>query len=102
SNWTDRPVHLIYGMLNTKAARAFLHPLAERVDSLHAVAIPGEAASLSAEDAAAEARAVGLSAQPATSVDEALAAILARAPTPGRVLICGSLYLSGEVLSENN
>jgi dihydrofolate synthase/folylpolyglutamate synthase len=101
SNWTDRPFHLIYGMLNTKAARGFLRPLAERVDSLHAVAIPGEAASLSAEDAAAEARAVGFSAQPAASVEDALAAILAHAMTPGRVLICGSLYLSGEVLSEN-
>jgi dihydrofolate synthase/folylpolyglutamate synthase len=102
SNWTDRPVHLIYGMLNTKAARAFLRPLAERADTLHAVAIPGEAASLSAEDAATEARAVGLSAQPAASVDDALAAILAHATTPSRVLICGSLYLSGEVLSENS
>ena len=102
SDWTAGPLHLIYGMLNTKAAQAFLGPLAERVDSLHAVAIPGEAASLSAEDAAAEARAVGLSAQPAASVEDALAAILAHATAPGRVLICGSLYLSGEVLSENN
>ncbi len=101
AGWSDRPVHLIYGMLNTKAARDFLRPLAPHAASLHAVAIPGEAASLSAETAAAEARESGFAALPAAGVQEALEAILAAAETPGRVLICGSLYLSGRVLADN-
>jgi dihydrofolate synthase/folylpolyglutamate synthase len=101
AGWSDRPLHLIYGMLNTKAARDFLRPLAPHAASLHAVAIPGEAASLSAEAAAAEARESGFAAEAAASVQTALEAILAEAEAPGRVLVCGSLYLSGRVLAEN-
>jgi dihydrofolate synthase/folylpolyglutamate synthase len=99
--WRDRPLHLIYGMLNTKAARDFLRPLGPRLASLHAVAIPGVEASLSAEEAAAEAEAAGFAAQTAESVETALGDILKAAAAPGRVLICGSLYLSGSVLSDN-
>jgi len=99
--WRDRPLHVIYGMLNTKAARDFLRPLGRRAASLTAVAIPGVEASLSAEDAAAEAEAAGYAADTAESVKAALAAVLATAPEPARVLICGSLYLSGRVLADN-
>jgi dihydrofolate synthase/folylpolyglutamate synthase len=42
-----------------------------------------------------------LSARTAESVEAALAAILESAPAPGRVLICGSLYLAGQVLADN-
>jgi dihydrofolate synthase/folylpolyglutamate synthase len=99
--WRDRPLHVVYGMLNTKAARDFLAPLGRHAASLHAVRIPGVEASLSAEDAAAEAGAAGLSARTAESVEAALAAILESAPAPGRVLICGSLYLAGQILADN-
>ncbi len=99
--WRDRPLHLIYGMLNTKAARDFLRPLGPQAASLHAVAIPGVEASLSAEEAAAEAGVAGFAAETAESVETALGAILEGATGPGRVLICGSLYLSGRVLADN-
>jgi dihydrofolate synthase/folylpolyglutamate synthase len=99
--WRDRPLYLIYGMLNTKSARDFLRPLGPRAASLHAVAIPGVEASLSAEEAAAEAGAAGFAAETAESVETALGAILKSATGPGRVLICGSLYLSGRVLADN-
>ena len=99
--WRDRPLYLIYGMLNTKSVRDFLRPLGARAASLHAVAIPGVEASLSAEEAAAEAGAAGFAAETAESVETALGAILESATGPGRVLICGSLYLSGHVLADN-
>jgi len=45
---------------------------------------------------------VGLQAAPASGLAEALDALAARVwPCPPRVLICGSLYLAGEVLREN-
>ena len=50
--WRDRTLHVIYGMLNTKAARDFLRPLGRLAASLTAVEIPGVEASLSAEEAA--------------------------------------------------
>jgi dihydrofolate synthase/folylpolyglutamate synthase len=97
----DRPLHLIVGMMNSKAVRDFLEPLAPFAQSLHAVAIPGESNSLSAEAVADEARAAGHAASLARDVAEALARIVAGAELPGRVLICGSLYLAGRVLADN-
>jgi len=95
-----RPTHLICGMLNTKDVTGYMRPLAARANSLTAVSIPGEAATLSAADTAAAAASVGLAAQEAESVAAALDAILARDPDC-RVLICGSLYLAGNILREN-
>ncbi|MFV1874356.1 bifunctional folylpolyglutamate synthase/dihydrofolate synthase [Nioella sp.] len=92
-----KPTHLICGMLNTKDVGGFMRPLAGVAGSLHAVSIPGQAATLSAEETVAKARAAGLQADTAEDVRSALAAILAKAPG-ARVLICGSLYLAGVVL----
>ncbi len=97
---TARPLHLICGMLNTKDVSGFLRPLAAHAKHLHAVSIPGEAATLSADQTVAAARAVGLQAEPATSVMEAVTAIAATDPK-ARILICGSLYLAGRVLAGN-
>jgi dihydrofolate synthase/folylpolyglutamate synthase len=95
-----RPTHLICGMLNTKDVTGYLRPLAAEAQSLTAVSIPGEAATLSAEETKAAASSVDLPATTAGSVAEALTAILARDPD-SRVLICGSLYLAGNILREN-
>jgi dihydrofolate synthase/folylpolyglutamate synthase len=100
ADWEARPLHLIYGMLNTKGAQGFLRPLAPRAETLRAVEIPGEPASLSAEEAAREATQAGFRAQASESVAAALRTI-AKDRTPGRILICGSLYLAGQVLAEN-
>ncbi len=103
--WSDKPLHLIYGMLNTKAAGAFLAPLAKSAHNLQAVAIPGEPNSLSAEEAATFAREAGFDATAFPSVPDALRALAKaaanRSEPPGRVLICGSLYLAGRVLALN-
>jgi dihydrofolate synthase/folylpolyglutamate synthase len=97
---SDRPLYLICGLLNTKDVRGYLRPLAPHVTRLCAVSIPGETATLTAAETAAAARDVGMSAEEAASVSAALARIVAEAPG-ARVLICGSLYLAGEVLREN-
>ena len=97
--WPE-PLDLVYGMLNTKAAEAFLAPLASAVRRLRAVAIPGEVNSLSAQQAAAHASACGIDAAPAGDVRQALADLTAPSEPPGRILICGSLYLAGKVLAE--
>jgi dihydrofolate synthase / folylpolyglutamate synthase len=107
--WRDRPCHLVFGMLRSKDADAFLAQLAPHVASLAAVAIPGEPHSLDAEEACAVAHRRGIAAHPAPSVAEALrllgggarSGMSASACAPARVLICGSLYLAGIVLAEN-
>ena len=97
-----KKVSLIFGMLNTKEPAAFLKHLVPLAEDLSAVAIPGDHASLSAEDCVGFARQVGFKAQGFDSVDAALKSVLAQHGTaPRRVLICGSLYLAGTVLAEN-
>ncbi|TCM75451.1 dihydrofolate synthase/folylpolyglutamate synthase [Rhodovulum steppense] len=96
-----RPLHLICGMLNTKDVAGFMRPLAAVADSLTAVSIPGEAATLPAETTAAAAKAAGLPATTALDVAEAVARIAAAQPN-ARILICGSLYLAGRVLTDNS
>jgi dihydrofolate synthase/folylpolyglutamate synthase len=87
-------------MLNTKDIGGFLRPLAPHLSGLSAVSIPGEKATLSADETAAAARAAGIETVVAPSVGAAVAAIAAGDPA-ARVLICGSLYLAGSVLREN-
>lgn len=95
-----KPLHLICGMLNTKDVRGYMAPLADVAGSLHAVSIPGEQATLTAAQTATAARDVGLQASEAVSVAEAISAIVVKTPN-ARILICGSLYLAGNVLRQN-
>ena len=96
----ERPTHLICGMLATKDVAGYLLPLASVAESLHAVAIPGEAATLPARDTAEASASVGLPTSIAQSVQDALNEIVNSDPA-ARILICGSLYLAGAVLREN-
>jgi len=94
TTWHDRPVHLIVGMKDSKDAVGFLRPLLPHARTLWAVAEPGQHSALPVEVIVA---ASGGVARPGPHVADALAAI-AHEPGPGRVLICGTLYLAGEVL----
>jgi dihydrofolate synthase/folylpolyglutamate synthase len=100
SEMPERPTHLICGMLSTKDVSGYLRPLSNLATSLHAVAIPGETATLPAEETAKAATKVGLETVVAPSIEDALRDIVSREPM-ARVLICGSLYLAGAVLREN-
>ena len=95
-----RPLHLVCGMLNTKDVTGYLRPLAAMAQHLHAVSIPGADATLPAARTAEAAQAVGLSAGMSASVADAIREIVAETPH-ARILICGSLYLAGDVLREN-
>ncbi len=94
----DRPIHLVMGMLKTKDPAPYLAVLAPYVSGLTAVAIPGEDASRPAEEVVAAAKALGIPAQPAVSVEAALKSVSGDVV----VLICGSLYLAGHVLALND
>lgn len=100
-NWSDRPLWLVTGMLNSKQADRFLASFADIAVGARTVAIPGEAASFSAEETADIARKVGLAAMPAADARSAIEDIVAGEKEPTRILVCGSLYLAGRILSEN-
>ena len=89
-----RPLALICGMLANKDAGGFFAALKDSHATVFTVSFDGAAADPAA--LAAVARGHGLAATPAGSVDEALDMALRFGA--GRVAICGSLYLAGEVL----
>ncbi|MCJ7527543.1 MAG: bifunctional folylpolyglutamate synthase/dihydrofolate synthase, partial [Methyloceanibacter sp.] len=93
-----RPVHLIYGMMETKDAHAFIAPFKGLVERIYTVPIPDEPNAFSAEALAEIASAEGFDVVAASSVPDALSRSQAALQGPGRVLICGSLYLAGLVL----
>jgi dihydrofolate synthase / folylpolyglutamate synthase len=98
--WRDKPLKLVFGMIESHDAEAFLRPLAAHVAGAVTVAVPGEPATRSAENAAAAARAAGIAdVAAAPTIADALRG--AASGDPGRILICGSLYLAGRVLAEN-
>lgn len=99
----ERPLFLIAGMLKTKDPIGFFEPFESLARHVFTVEIPGADASRDAVELAHFATAAGLNAEPAQSVEAALALLshnwqYERAP---RILICGSLYLAGDVLRNN-
>ena len=100
---SDKPLDLVFGMLSTKSPEAFLAHVQPYVRRLVAVPISGESAALSAEDVADAARRAGIPEVAAAADFRTAVSALARTGGPApRVLICGSLYLAGQVLAEND
>lgn len=102
-----KPLYLICGMLRTKDAVGFLSAFAGLARHVTTIAIDGEAASLGAGELYDAARAAGLDASPADDLNDAMLQVSAWSRArpgdgPPRILICGSLYLAGEVLAENS
>ena len=89
-----RPLALIVGMLGNKDAGGFFEALKNSEAAVFTV--PFDGACAEPEALAAVARGHGLGATPSASVEAALDRALALGA--GRVVICGSLYLAGEVL----
>ena len=96
------PLVLVVGMLGTKDAVGFLRNFSGLARELIAVPVTGQIAARPPEAIAELAKTVGLMSSVRPGVEAALAAlndtIWERAP---RILICGSLYLAGEVLAAN-
>ncbi|MFN4281682.1 MAG: bifunctional folylpolyglutamate synthase/dihydrofolate synthase [Alphaproteobacteria bacterium] len=99
--WSDKPLMIVAGLLRTKDAAGFFAPLAPFVQAARSVSIPGADATLSAQETSEAAKRAGLDAPPAPSLPLALLDLTLGLERPARILICGSLYLAGHVLSEN-
>jgi dihydrofolate synthase/folylpolyglutamate synthase len=103
----ERPLYMICGMLSNKDVQGYLQAFNGLVRQVVTVAIPGEANSMGAGALYDAARRVGLDAAPAEDLDDAMLQVhawsrLDENEAPPRILICGSLYLAGVVLRENN
>lgn len=105
SVWAQKdgqPLHLVLGMLNTKDPRSFLSPLAKKAHSIHTLPIPAQVLSLSGEELGVIAREFLDDVTVTTDPQTALQDIVMRFPDQtGRILIAGSLYLAGHILTKN-
>lgn len=92
-----KPLHVVLGMMIHKDFKRFIEPLRPFIATLRTVDIPGEPKALGAIEAS---RALEAAGQPVTAHPDVAAALadIAKTGKPGRVLICGSLYLAGHVL----
>lgn len=97
------PVFVISGMLMTKDPAGFFRAFEGLVERLFTVPIHDSEQGFAERELARIAGECGLDAHPCLSVEDALKAIdgMLRPGEACRILICGSLYLVGEVLREN-
>ncbi|KQO68731.1 bifunctional folylpolyglutamate synthase/dihydrofolate synthase [Methylobacterium sp. Leaf469] len=99
---SDVPLVLVVGLLGTKDAEGFLRNFVGLARTLIAVPIAGQMAARPADEVAQIAVEVGLDAHVASGIEAALESLCATAfERPPRILICGSLYLAGAVLTAN-
>jgi dihydrofolate synthase/folylpolyglutamate synthase len=97
----SRPLVLIWGMLNTKAADDFISSFSGIAHRVVTLTIPDEENAVAARDLAETARRQGLSAETADNLEDALKQAAQITPAP-RILIVGSLYLAGRVLATHS
>ncbi|MEG3620067.1 folylpolyglutamate synthase/dihydrofolate synthase family protein [Magnetovibrio sp. PR-2] len=99
--WRGEDLWLVFGALNQRPPLEFLKPLEGKILGTRTVAIVGEENTLTAAEGAKAANHLHMNAAPADGVADAVKSIADAATRPGRILICGSLYLAGQVLAEN-
>jgi dihydrofolate synthase/folylpolyglutamate synthase len=98
----SRPLVVIVGMMANKDGGAFLANFAGLTRHIIAVQIPDRDNAMPPDRLADAARALGMRVEAVASVEAALRSLARLAyEVPPRILITGSLYLAGHVLSAN-
>jgi dihydrofolate synthase / folylpolyglutamate synthase len=98
----SRPRVVIVGMIANKDASAFLANFAGLTRHIITVKIPNRDNAMPPDRLADAARALGMRVESSASVEAALRSLARLAnEVPPRILITGSLYLAGHVLSAN-
>ena len=98
----SRPLVVIVGMMGNKDANAFLANFAGLTRHIIAVQVPDRDNAMPPDRLADAARALGMRVETLGSVEAALRSLARLAyEVPPRILITGSLYLAGHVLSAN-
>ncbi|MEI5679097.1 MULTISPECIES: bifunctional folylpolyglutamate synthase/dihydrofolate synthase [unclassified Mesorhizobium] len=99
-----RPLFLICGMINTKDQTGYFRAFHGIARHVYTVPVSLSEAGVPNGELAARANEAGLSAEPVSSVANALMLLRdtwGEKEAPPRILIGGSLYLAGAVLAEN-
>jgi dihydrofolate synthase/folylpolyglutamate synthase len=95
--------HLVFGMLNSKDVRTFLSEMTNMLDSIICVTVPGDVPSLTGKQVAQNAKLIQKKSSVAKNIEQAVDKIIIQNKTSSnlRIVICGSLYLCGHILSNH-
>ncbi|HEY1244726.1 MAG TPA: folylpolyglutamate synthase/dihydrofolate synthase family protein [Hyphomicrobiaceae bacterium] len=95
-----KEVSIVAGMMGNKDAARFLEHFRGIARRIVTVPIPGShEAAYAPQDLATVAATLGFTAGPAADVEDALRTLQGPGDPSQRILICGSLYLAGQVLA---
>ena len=94
------PTVLVSAMMGSKDSAGYFAEMSRASSHVFTIVNVARHAGATPEDLALSARTAGFEANACASLEEAMAR--ASALAPARILICGSLYLSGEILAANN
>jgi dihydrofolate synthase/folylpolyglutamate synthase len=100
-----KPVHLVCGMLRNKDTAKFLAPLVPYARSLTAVRVEGEPQGQKAQAIAGIAASSGIKEVGIAQTDDfksVIESIVIKEKNDFIILMCGSLYLAGNILWQNN
>jgi len=92
---------MIFGMTKGRDCKAFLQCFKGNIKHLTGLLIEAEPSSYNAEFVSTQAKEIGIKSTPAESIEDAIDQILSLEKSPARILVCGSLYLAGDVLYKN-
>lgn len=98
---TPRPFGLVAGLLSTKDRSGFFAAFAQAKPFTVAVPVASSEAGIAPMELVDEARRYGLEAVVCADPLQGVTAAFERLGQGARVLICGSLYLAGEVLAQS-
>jgi len=101
--WRGQDIWMVFGTLNQRDPVEYLKPFEGKLAGFRGVAIEGEENSHSAEAVTDAALSLRMQASSAPSVEAAVRDIMDKSgATGGRIMVCGSLYLAGNVLKDND
>ena len=101
NDWNDKPTYLINGRTGERDIKSFLKHFLGKVEFVCGVKVRSEPLGELAENIVKGAKEVGHQAYECESIRQAIELILSKASEPSRILVCGSLYLVGDLLLAN-
>lgn len=95
------PTYMIFGMTRGRNCQEFLSNFTGDIVHIAGVLIEAEPESYGGEFIRSQAELSGFKSSAHDSIDEALSQIINIETTKARIIVCGSLYLAGDLLNQN-
>ena len=93
---------MVIGMLSTKDTNEFLVPFKDRLFKLIAIRIPNQENAQDPQNICQNSKKLGIDSTSANDIFDAFDKVKSLPKDSYRIIICGSLYLAGEIIKVNN